>query len=98
MDTVQTKPHFSLPSIIAVAAAIASTPGNYVIQIDNEQMLVTNVNVAANTLTVQRGYGGTTAAAHGRVACISKATVTELTCERQVTARMAVWQSRLSPI
>ena len=24
MDTVQTKPHFSLPSIIAVAAAIAS--------------------------------------------------------------------------
>jgi hypothetical protein len=53
-------------TVIAVsnAAAIASTPGNYVITIDGEQMQVTGVNLANNTLTVQRGYG-TPAASHG---------------------------------
>jgi len=37
---------------VANAAAIASTPGAYVIQIDSEQMLVTGVDLTANTLTV----------------------------------------------
>ncbi|HEV3084487.1 MAG TPA: hypothetical protein VGY66_32290, partial [Gemmataceae bacterium] len=46
------------------AAAIASTVGNYLIQIDGEQMLVTGVNLASNILTVVRGYDGTTPAAH----------------------------------
>jgi hypothetical protein len=46
------------------AAAIASTAGNYVIQIDNEQMLVTSVNLTTNMLTVQRHYNGSTAVAH----------------------------------
>jgi RHS repeat-associated protein len=45
-------------------AAIASTPGNYLIQIDSEQMLVTAVNLQGQTLTVERGYNGTMAAAH----------------------------------
>ncbi len=49
---------------VANAAAIASTPGDFPIWIDSEQMLVTNVNVSANTLTVVRGYNGTTKAAH----------------------------------
>ncbi len=49
---------------VAAAAAIASTPGSYVIQIDQEQMLVTNVNLATNVLTVERGYDGTTATGH----------------------------------
>jgi len=47
---------------VGLASAIASTPGSYVIQIDTEQMLVTNV--VGNTLTVTRGYDGTTPAAH----------------------------------
>ncbi len=49
---------------VSDAAAIASTPGNYVILIGSEEMLVTNVNLTNNTLTVQRGYNGTTAASH----------------------------------
>lgn len=59
---------------VVSAGAIASSPpnipgiplGNFVIQIDNEQMLVTNVSLTqlANTLTVQRGYNGTTPAIH----------------------------------
>ncbi len=42
---------------------------NDVIQIDDEEMLVTHV--AINTLTVERGYDGTTASAHGVTASIS---------------------------
>ncbi len=52
---------------LADAAAIASTSNtyaNYVIQIDGEQMLVTNVDLATNTFTVERHYDGTTAAMH----------------------------------
>ena len=47
---------------VALASAIASTPGSYVIQVESEQMLVTNVS--GNNLIVTRGYDGTTAAAH----------------------------------
>ena len=43
------------------AAAIAVTPGDYYILIDQEEMLVTNVNLSNNTLTVQRGINGTAA-------------------------------------
>ncbi|HLN31276.1 MAG TPA: DUF4214 domain-containing protein [Gemmataceae bacterium] len=49
---------------VADAAAIASTSGNYLIQVDAEQMLVTAVNPTSNTLTVVRGYNGTTPAGH----------------------------------
>ena len=34
---------------VTLAAAIASTPGNYLIQIDAEIMQVTNVNLTTNT-------------------------------------------------
>ncbi len=44
---------------VADAQAIASTPGDYLIEIDGEDMLVTNVNLTNNTLTVIRGYNGT---------------------------------------
>jgi hypothetical protein len=49
---------------VNLAIAIASTPGKYVIQIDSEQMLVTNVNLSNYTLLVQRGYNGTAATTH----------------------------------
>jgi len=47
---------------VALASAIASTPGSYLIQVESEQMLVTNVS--GNNLIVTRGYNGTTEAAH----------------------------------
>ena len=49
---------------VANASAIAVTPGDYPITIDHEEMLVTGVNVATNTLTVQRGYNSTTITTH----------------------------------
>ncbi len=49
---------------VSDAATIASTPGDFVIVVDSEQMLVTNVNLSTNTLTVQRGYNGTMPASH----------------------------------
>ncbi len=50
--------------VVGDAATIASTPGSYLIQIDSEQLLVTNVNLSTNTLTVVRGYNGTTQTTH----------------------------------
>lgn len=47
---------------VANGAAIGSSPGEYLIKIDSEWMLVTNVS--GNNLTVIRGHGGTTAASH----------------------------------
>jgi hypothetical protein len=46
------------------AAAIASTPGEYFIMVDGEEMKVTSVDVARNILTVSRGVNGVTAAIH----------------------------------
>ncbi len=57
---------------VGFRAAIASTPGSYVIQVEGEQMLVTNVS--GNNLTVTRGYNGTTAVAHGLGAKVYLAT------------------------
>ncbi len=48
---------------VNLGSAVCSTPGNYLIKIDGEQMLVTNVS--GNTLTVVRGYNGTTVTTHG---------------------------------
>ena len=49
---------------VANAAAIAQTPGDYLIRIGQELMLVTSVNTTLNTLTVQRGVDGSTAISH----------------------------------
>jgi len=57
---------------VGLGSAIASTPGSYIIQIDSEQMLVTNVS--GNTLAVTRGYDGTTPAAHSLGAKVYLAT------------------------
>ena len=46
------------------ATAIASTPGSYLIQIDDEQINVINVNRVTNTLTVQRGANGSMPSDH----------------------------------
>ena len=60
----------SITSIAVVTGStIASTPGSYVIQVDSEEMLVTNVT--GNTLAVVRGYNGTTAASHSTNAIAS---------------------------
>ncbi len=53
---------------LAVAADLPSNGSGLVIQIGSEQMLVTAVT--GNVLTVQRGYDGTTAAAHGNNALV----------------------------
>ena len=50
---------------VATASAFAVPPGGCVILVDSEEMLVTAVNLTTNTLTVQRGYNGTTPAMHG---------------------------------
>ncbi len=57
---------------VGLASAIASTPGSYVIQVDSEQMLVTNVS--GGTLTVSRGYNSTTVSAHNAGAKVYWAT------------------------
>ena len=49
---------------VANAGAIAQTAGSYYILIGSEQILVTAINTTNNTLTVQRGVNGTTAASH----------------------------------
>ena len=60
---------------VANAAAISqATPGSYTILVDQEQMLVTSVNTTADTLTVQRGVNGTTAATHADSAGVYLAT------------------------
>jgi uncharacterized protein YccT (UPF0319 family) len=51
-------------STVTNYAAIASSPGTFVIQIDSEQILITGYNSSDSTVTVVRGYNGTTAAAH----------------------------------
>ena len=56
------------------ASAIARTAGNYLILIDGEVMLVSNVDLAANTLTVVRGVNDTTAATHSDGAGVYLAT------------------------
>ncbi len=56
-----------------VAANAATATPDYIvtIQIENEKMNVTAVDLSANTLTVQRGRWGTTAAAHARSTAIT---------------------------
>ena len=54
----------------AALQATADALNNFVIQVDNEQMLVTGV--ASNTLTVERGYNNTTATAHYGGATVSE--------------------------
>jgi hypothetical protein len=46
---------------VADAATIASTPGQYFILVDGEEMEVANVNPAANSLSVTRALNGVTA-------------------------------------
>jgi hypothetical protein len=47
--------------IVKSSAGFPPTP--FVVQLNNEQILVTNVNAATNTWTIVRGYNGTVAAA-----------------------------------
>ena len=60
--------------LVQNAAAIAQTAGDYPITIDGEEMLVTGVDVSTDTLTVVRGYNGTTAATHAENANVYFAT------------------------
>jgi len=56
------------------ASAIASTAGDYVIRVGSEQMLVTGVDLPDNSLTVVRGYDGTTAASENFATAVYVAT------------------------
>ena len=47
------------------------TPGSYHLLIDQEEILVTGVNLVTNTLTVTRGVNGTTATTHAASAALS---------------------------
>ena len=50
---------------VSNASLLASiNGGKYVIRIDGEQLLITSVDTGQNTITVVRGYDGTTATAH----------------------------------
>jgi hypothetical protein len=49
---------------VSDASTIASGPCSILIQVGAEEMLVTNVNLTTNTLTVTRGVNGTQATAH----------------------------------
>ncbi|HEX4128845.1 MAG TPA: right-handed parallel beta-helix repeat-containing protein [Pirellulales bacterium] len=51
-------------SVLTNYAAIASTPGTYVIQVDSEQIEIIGYIASTGTVTVVRGYNGTTAASH----------------------------------
>ena len=55
-------------------AAPATIPFSttFLIQIDNEQMLVNSVDAGAKTMNVTRGYNGTAAAAHGSAASVKQ--------------------------
>jgi hypothetical protein len=57
---------------VALGAAIARTPGSFSIKIDDEIMNVTSVS--GNTLVVDRGQSGTSAAAHSANAVVYLAT------------------------
>ncbi len=56
------------------ASAIASTAGDYVIRAGGEQMLVMGVDLPDNSLTVVRGYDGTTAASENFATAVYVAT------------------------
>ena len=60
--TTYTSGGTSTSIVVADGAAIASTSGEELIEIDGEQMLVIDANLLTNTLTVIRGYNGTTIA------------------------------------
>lgn len=53
-----------------VQASTVPFASTYIIQIDNEQMLVTAVDTGVNTLTVTRGYNGTSTATHAAGATV----------------------------
>ena len=54
------------------AALVAAAPGNsFAIQVDGEEMLVPPGGVSGNSVTVTRGYNGTTASTHSADAPVS---------------------------
>jgi hypothetical protein len=61
--TTLTQPASATATTIFVqnAGAIASTPGDYFIRIDGEELAITNVNLSTNALTVTRDLNGTSA-------------------------------------
>ncbi len=70
----QAKPATTINVTNATAAGFP-TSGQFVIKIGNEQMLVTG-GQGTNTLTVQRGYNGTTAAKHSKGDTVNEVTST----------------------
>lgn len=59
-------------NVVDVTPFPASTPPNFLIRIDSEDLLVTGVNTGLNQFTVRRGQNGTSAAAHADGATVSR--------------------------
>lgn len=70
MTTLSGQIDSTVDTFAVVKAKTVSFASTYIIQIDSEQMLVTAVNTGANTLTVTRGYNGTSAATHAAGATV----------------------------
>ncbi len=84
-------------STLTVAAnAKFPASGQYVIAIDNEQMLVT-AGQGTNSWTVTRGYGGTTAAAHANNTRVSFVPKTGLDPADPLLGHVADWQPAAAP-
>lgn len=69
---------------VVAAANLGTAP--YVISVDSEQMLVTSV--ASNTLTVTRGYNGTTAATHSTSAVVKPCALNAVMLPLEISSPM----------
>jgi hypothetical protein len=79
------------------AAAVASSPSAYVIQIDGEEMLVTDANLTTNRLTVQRGYFNTAIASHQDGAGIYPATDQRGVARSASVPNIGAFESQTTP-
>ncbi len=83
-------------TIISVDDAPAFPPSNFVIRVDSEEMLVTSRS--GNVLTIgQRGYNGTTAAAHAADANVFEVLTSRLSGNITTTASTTL-TDRLDPL
>jgi len=81
----------STTSVVYTSAGDAASIGDVII-IDSERMFVTLENTGTNTLTVVRGWAGTTAATHADTTAITQATPDTFTAVTAVTTGASHFQ------
>ncbi len=86
----------SQSSLTVVGNVKFPASGQYVVEIDSEEMLVT-AGQGTNTWTITRGYGGTTAAAHANGARVSFMPKTGLDPADPLLGHVADWQPAAAP-